>query len=83
MDTKHLVMMANDIGAYFAGNPNRDEAVAGIANHQRNFWEARMRRDLIAYVASGGGTELKPLVREAVLTLPAVALIESEDIGEG
>ena len=82
MDIKHLVMMANDIGAYFAGNPDRDEAVAEIANHLRNFWEARMRRDIIAYVADGGA-DLKPLVREAVLLLPVVALVDTEDVGEG
>ncbi len=78
----HLVMMANDIGAYFAGYPAHDEAVGGIANHLRNFWEVRMRHEIISYVARGGD-ELKPLVREAVLALPRVRADESEDVGEG
>jgi formylmethanofuran dehydrogenase subunit D len=86
-DIDHLVMMANDIGAYFAGHPNHDEAVGGIENHLRNFWEARMRREIIDYVASGSdkskSEQLMPIVREAVLALPGVAIDESEDVGEG
>ncbi len=81
-DIDHLVMMANDIGAYFAAYPNHDEAVGGIENHFRNFWEVRMRREIIDYVARGGD-ELKSIVREAVLALPSVPLDESEDVGEG
>lgn len=82
MDIQHLIMMANDIGAYFAGYPNHDETVAGIANHLRNFWELRMRRAIIEYVAAGGD-ELKPTVREAVLNLTRPAPADSEDVGEG
>jgi hypothetical protein len=41
-----------------------------------------MRREIIDYVARGGD-ELKPIVREAVLALPNVAIDESEDVGEG
>ena len=65
MDIDHLVMMANDIGAYFAGYPSHDEAVAAIEHHLRHFWEPRMRRDLVDYAARGGAG-LKPLVREAI-----------------
>ncbi len=82
IDIDHLVMMANDIGAYFAGYPTHDEAVGGIENHLRNFWEARMRREIIDYVARGGDG-LKSIVREAVLALPGVPVDESEDVGEG
>jgi formate dehydrogenase subunit delta len=82
MDINHLITMANNIGAYFAGYPSRDETVEGIANHLRNFWEARMRRDIIDYVV-GGGDGLKPLVREAVLTMSGKPLDTSEDVGDG
>lgn len=68
MEIGHLVMMANDIGAYFAGAGEHDEVVAGIVNHLRNFWAPRMRREIAAYVERGG-TDLKPAVREAVLIL--------------
>jgi len=75
-------MMANDIGDYFAGYPSHGEAVEGIALHLRNFWEARMRRDIVEYVVDGGD-DLKPLVREAVLTMTAKPPDTSEDVGEG
>ena len=82
MDTKHLIMMANDIGSYFAGYPSHDEAVAAIANHLQNFWEARMRRDIVRYVISGG-TELKPMVRQAVIAMNEASRATTEDVGEG
>jgi formate dehydrogenase subunit delta len=82
MDLNHLVMMANDIGAYFAGHPVHEEAVEGIANHLRNFWDPRMRRAIVQYVA-GGNDELNPLVREAVLSLIMPAPSDAEDVGEG
>ncbi|MGU7776422.1 formate dehydrogenase subunit delta, partial [Burkholderia sp. MR1-5-21] len=44
MDTGHLIDMANQIGEFFASMPDRDEALAGIADHIRRFWEPRMRR---------------------------------------
>lgn len=82
MDIKHLIMMANDIGAYFAGYPSHDEAVDAIANHLRNFWEPRMRRDIVAYVVAGGA-DLKPIVREAVIAMNEAAPARTEDVGEG
>lgn len=68
MDTHHLVTMANEIGSFFASAAARDEAVAAVAQHLRNFWEPRMRREIIAYAAAGGA-DLTPIAREAVLSL--------------
>jgi hypothetical protein len=81
-DIRHLVMMANDIGAYFAGYSDQEEAVEGVANHLRNFWEARMRREIVDYVAKGGD-ELIPLVREAVAFIATESVVETEETGEG
>ncbi len=81
-DIDHLIMMANDIGAYFAGYQDQDEAVDGVANHLRNFWEARMRREIVDYVAKGGD-ELSPLVREAVAFIATESVVETEETGEG
>jgi formate dehydrogenase major subunit len=81
-DIHRLVMMANDIGAYFAGYPDQDEALDGIANHLRNFWEVRMRREIVDYVARGGD-ELSPLVREAVSIIATESVLDSEEVGEG
>jgi formate dehydrogenase subunit delta len=70
MEIGRLVKMANEIGAYFGALPDRSEAVSSVAAHLRNFWEPRMRRQIIEY-AQHGGEELSELVREAVLSLNA------------
>jgi formate dehydrogenase subunit delta len=68
MDLHHLVKMANEIGAFFEAGGDRDEAVKSIATHLRNFWEPRMRNEIIAHAHKGGG-DLHKIVREAVLSL--------------
>ncbi len=57
------VRMANDIAAQFA-YLDHDKAVTGIAAHLAQFWDPRMRAQLLAHVAEGG-QGLDPLVREA------------------
>ncbi|MDC8013610.1 formate dehydrogenase subunit delta [Tahibacter soli] len=54
MNVERLVQMANDIGRYFAAEPDREEAVAGIAGHLKRFWEPRMRTAILAHLAAGG-----------------------------
>jgi formate dehydrogenase subunit delta len=68
MELHHLVKMANEIGRFFEQMPDHAEATNAIAAHIRNFWEPRMRRQIIEY-AREGGPELNRLVREAILTL--------------
>ena len=68
MNVERLVAMANDIGHFFASEPDRAAAVAGIATHIQRFWDPRMRRAIAAH-ARQGGTGLEPLVREAVQSL--------------
>lgn len=57
--------MANNIGIYFESEPDRELAIAGIEQHLKNFWEPRMRHQIIEYVQQGG-TELMDSVAEAV-----------------
>lgn len=54
MNVERLVQMANDIGRYFAAEPDREEAVSGIAGHLKRFWEPRMRTAILAHLATGG-----------------------------
>jgi len=68
VEIHRLVKMANEIGTFFAGAEHHHEAVASIAAHLHNFWEPRMRMQLIAYAQQEGG-ELTPITKEAVLTL--------------
>lgn len=53
MDSDNLVRMANRIGDFFEAQPDRDEALEGIASHIRKFWEPRMRRQLLATLDTG------------------------------
>jgi formate dehydrogenase subunit delta len=67
MSSDKLVVMANQIGKFFA--PQREgDAVAAIADHLQKFWDPRMRAAIVAHL-EGGGEGLDMPVREAVLRL--------------
>jgi formate dehydrogenase subunit delta len=68
MSVERLVQMANDIGHFFAAEPKRADAIAGIAGHISRFWDPRMRRQILAHLQAGGGG-LDELPREAVASL--------------
>jgi formate dehydrogenase subunit delta len=68
MSAERLVQMANDIGHFFAAEPKRADAVAGIAGHIQRFWDPRMRRQILAHLQAGG-VGLEDLPREAVASL--------------
>ena len=68
---ERLVAMANDIANYFHSEPDRQLAVAGIADHITRFWEPRMRRKIIAHLGDHHGEGLNELAHEAVARLPA------------
>ncbi len=74
MDIHHLVAMANQIADFFrTANPDRAAAVAATAQHLRDFWEPRMRREIIAHLAGGGGEGLNQIARDAVRVLESEA----------
>ncbi len=64
-----LVQMANDIGNFFRAEPEREEAIAGIAKHIDSFWTKSMRRKIAAHGEEG----LDELPREALRRLAAKA----------
>jgi formate dehydrogenase subunit delta len=64
MKTDRLVNMANQIADFFAAYP-REQAVAGVADHLKKFWDPRMRASLIEY-AKSGGAGLRDLVAAAI-----------------
>jgi formate dehydrogenase subunit delta len=64
-----LTRMANDIGNFFRSEPQRAEAVAGIANHITKYWTPRMRQKLMAHVQKHGMGELNELPQEAMKML--------------
>jgi len=69
VNVERLVQMVNDIAAYFAAEPDREEAEAGVAGHIGRFWDPRMRRQILAHHAAGG-EGLSDLARAAIARLP-------------
>jgi formate dehydrogenase subunit delta len=71
MDEQNLIEMANRIGEFFDSMPDREEALNGIADHIRRFWEPRMRRAILTTLerekAGGAGGQMSAIVREALL----------------
>jgi formate dehydrogenase subunit delta len=63
MSHDKLVMMANQIGKFFASQGN-EAAVPGIAEHIKKFWEPRMRNAMFAHL-DAGGAGVDPLVKQA------------------
>ena len=66
---EHLVKMANDIGNFFRAEPQREDAIAGIANHIAKFWTKRMRAKLAAHLQKDGDALLDELPRAALQRL--------------
>jgi len=60
--------MANDIGAFWAAEPDKGEAARNVASHLRRFWDPRMRREIVAHYREGGAG-LDDIVRSAVALL--------------
>jgi len=79
MKADNLIEMANQIGMFFDSLPDREEALTGIAEHIRKFWEPRMRRTLLAVLdgnaQEAGFTEivLASLTRYRDSLVPAAA----------
>jgi formate dehydrogenase subunit delta len=71
MEEEYMVHMANQIAMFFASYPH-DEAVDGVTDHLKSFWEPRMRKQIIDYV-SAGGHGLHALAIEAVRRLKPIS----------
>lgn len=70
-NAEHLVQMANDIGNFFRSEPERKDAIAGIANHIAKFWTPRMREKLNAHLKANGAEGLDELPLAALQSLAA------------
>jgi formate dehydrogenase subunit delta len=66
MDIQQLIKMANNIASFFEAEPDTTKGAKGIADHLKNFWDPRMRRDILRYTDEEGGTGLKGIVLEAL-----------------
>jgi formate dehydrogenase subunit delta len=68
MDIHHLTKLANNIGAFFEAEQDKAKGAQGVATHIRNFWEPRMRREILAYLDKTNGKGLSDLVLTALRT---------------
>lgn len=71
MNIEHLVSMANDIGDFFAVEPDKDEGARSVLNHIRRYWDPRMRVQMIEHYHAGG-EGLSDISRAAVALLAAI-----------
>ena len=53
MSPEKMVHMANQIATFFRSQPGEDKAER-VADHLSDFWEPRMRTQLLAYIEQGG-----------------------------
>ena len=66
MDVQRLIKFANNIGSFFEVEPDKVKAAQGVATHIRNFWEPRMRRQILEYLDSEQGKGLSDIVLTAL-----------------
>lgn len=71
MSPDKMIHMANQIAAFFKTQPGAD-AARGVAGHLNDFWEPRMRAQLLDHIAAGGAG-LDPAVIAAAEHLNAPA----------
>ncbi|KND60630.1 NAD-dependent formate dehydrogenase delta subunit [Candidatus Burkholderia verschuerenii] len=67
MDVDNLIEMANRIGEFFDSMPDREEAIDGVADHIRRFWEPRMRLAILTAAENPeASATMEPILREAL-----------------
>jgi formate dehydrogenase subunit delta len=66
MDIQQLIKMANNIASFFESEPDVTKGAKSVADHLKNFWDPRMRREILRYANEQGGKGLKGIVLEAL-----------------
>jgi formate dehydrogenase subunit delta len=66
MDIQHLVKMANNIASFFEAEPDTAKGAKSVADHLKNFWDPRMRRQILRYIEERQGAGLKEIVLQAL-----------------
>jgi formate dehydrogenase subunit delta len=73
MNIDLLIKMTNEIGDFFAGASDPQQAARDVANHLKRYWEPRMLRQMFAYYEQRQGAGLSDLGKSAVGLLYAAA----------
>ena len=66
MDIQNLIKMANNIASFFEVEPDKSKGAKGVADHLKNFWDPRMRRQILRYIEERQGAGLKEIVLQAL-----------------
>ena len=66
MNATHLIKMANQIGAFFASQPDPAQARSEFAQHLKRQWDPQMRTALYAHVNATDGAGLNPFVLDVL-----------------
>ncbi|WP_255840311.1 formate dehydrogenase subunit delta [Pseudomonas benzenivorans] len=66
MNATQLIKMANQIGAFFASQPNAAQARADFAVHLKKQWDPQMRVALYAHIDASAGEGLSAFALEAM-----------------
>lgn len=70
MSPDKMVHMANQIAAFFRSQPG--DTAGAVAAHLSDFWEPRMRRQLLDHVAAGGvGLDPEVVAAAKLMRAPA------------
>jgi formate dehydrogenase subunit delta len=76
MNIDLLIKMTNEIGDFFVGTTDAQQAARDVANHLRRFWDPRMRRQMLSYYEQRQGAGLSEVARNAVALLAAASKAE-------
>ena len=66
MNATQLIKMANQIGAFFASQPDSEQARTDFALHLKRQWDPQMRTALFAHMDATAGQGLNPFVLSAL-----------------
>ncbi|MCQ2027984.1 formate dehydrogenase subunit delta [Stutzerimonas zhaodongensis] len=66
MNATQLIRMANQIGAFFASQPDAEQARTDFALHLKRQWDPQMRTALFAHLDATAGEGLNPFVLQAL-----------------
>ncbi|KFX71247.1 formate dehydrogenase [Pseudomonas taeanensis MS-3] len=66
MNATQLIKMANQIGAFFASQPNPEQARADFAMHLKKQWDPQMRTALYVHIDATAGEGLSAFALEAM-----------------
>jgi formate dehydrogenase subunit delta len=73
MNIDLLIKMTNEIGQFFSGVSDPEQAARDVAAHLRRYWEPRMRAQILDYYEQRQGAGLTEIAKGGIAVLHAAA----------